>query len=43
MCQVYRSNASTNQYVREIIQKSDLANIELAVKFNHIAPSPSKE
>jgi hypothetical protein len=30
MCQIYHSNASTNQHVREIIQKSDLANVELA-------------
>ncbi len=30
MCQVYHSNARTNQHVREIIQQSDLSNVELA-------------
>jgi transposase-like protein len=30
MCQIYHSNARTNQHIREIIQKSDLANVELA-------------
>jgi len=34
MSQVYHSNASTNQHVREIIQKSDLANVELANKYS---------
>jgi len=33
MCQVYHSNAKTNQHVREIIQKSDLTNVELADKY----------
>ena len=32
--QVYHSNARTNQHVREIIQKSDLTNVELAQKYN---------
>ena len=34
MSQVYHSNARTNQHVREIIQKSDLTNTELAQKYN---------
>jgi transposase InsO family protein len=34
MSQVYHSNARTNQHVREIIQKSDLTNVELADKYN---------
>jgi transposase-like protein len=34
MSQVYHSNARTNQYVREIIQKSNLTNTELAAKYN---------
>jgi len=34
MCQVYHSNARTNQYVRKIIQKSDLTNVELANKYS---------
>jgi transposase InsO family protein len=34
MCQVYHSNASTNQHVRAIIQQSDLTNVELANKYN---------
>jgi len=33
MCQVYHSNNRTNQYVRKIIQKSDLASVELANKY----------
>ena len=34
MSQVYHSNARTNQHVREIIQKSDLTNVELADKYD---------
>ena len=34
MSQVYHSNARTNQHVREIIQKSDLTNVELAKRYN---------
>jgi len=34
MCQVYHSNARTNQHVREIIQKSNLASVELANTYN---------
>lgn len=34
MCQVYHSNAKTNQHVRAIIQKSDLASVELANKYS---------
>ena len=34
MSQVYHSNARTNQHVREIIQKSDLTNVELADKYS---------
>jgi len=34
MCQVYHSNAKTNRHVRAIIQKSDLASVELAEKYN---------
>lgn len=34
MSQVYHSNAVTNLHVREIIQKSDLANTELATKYS---------
>ncbi|MCF6184648.1 MAG: integrase core domain-containing protein [Bacteroidales bacterium] len=34
MSQVYHSNARTNQHVREIIQNSDLTNVELAKKYN---------
>jgi len=30
MPQVYHSNARTNQHAREIIQKSNLANVEFA-------------
>ncbi len=30
MCQIYHSNARTYRHVREIIQESDLANVELA-------------
>ncbi len=33
MSQVYHSNARTNQHVREIIQKSNLTNTELAHKY----------
>jgi transposase-like protein len=33
MSQVYHSNARTNQYGREIIQKSDLTNVELAKRY----------
>jgi len=29
MSQVYHSNARTNQHIREIIQKSNLTNVEL--------------
>ena len=34
MSQVYHPNARTNQHLREIIQKSDLTNVELATKYN---------
>ncbi len=34
MSQVYHPNAKTNQHLREIIQKSDLTNVELANKYN---------
>ncbi len=34
MSQIYHSNARTNQHVREIIQRSDLTNVELAQKYN---------
>jgi len=34
MSQVYHSNARTNQHVREIIQKSNLTNVELAKSYN---------
>lgn len=34
MCQIYHSNARTNQHVRDIIQKSDLTNVELSRKYN---------
>ena len=34
MSQVYHSNARTNQHIREIIQKSDLTNIELSQIYN---------
>lgn len=34
MSQVYHPNARTNQHLREIIQKSDLTNVELASKYN---------
>lgn len=40
MCQVYHSNASTNSHIREIIQKSDLPNVELA---RSISPETVKE
>jgi hypothetical protein len=30
MLQVYHSNAKTNSHTREMIQKSDLNNVELA-------------
>jgi DNA-binding transcriptional regulator YiaG len=42
MCQIYHSNASTNQHVREIIQKSDLANVELANKYSINVQTVSK-
>lgn len=42
MCQVYHSNASTNQYVRDIVQKSDLTNVELANKYNINVKTVSK-
>jgi transposase-like protein len=34
MSQVYHSNARTNQHVREIIQDSNLTNVELAEKYS---------
>ena len=34
MSQVYHPNARTNQHLREIIQKSNLTNVELASKYN---------
>ena len=34
MSQVYHSNARTNQHVREIIQNSNLTNVELASKYS---------
>lgn len=34
MSQVYHSNARTNQHIREIIQKSNLTNVELANNYN---------
>ena len=34
MSQVYHSNARTNQHIREIIQKSNLTNVELAKNYN---------
>ena len=34
MSQVYHSNARINKHVREIIQKSDLTNVELADKYD---------
>ena len=34
MSQVYRSNAKLNQHSREIIQNTELANVELAARFN---------
>ena len=34
MSQVYHPNARTNQHLREIIQKSNLTNVELATKYN---------
>ncbi len=42
MCQVYHSNASTNRHVREIIQKSDLANVELANMYSINVQTVSK-
>jgi len=33
MSQVYHSNARTNQYVRSIIQESNLTNVELAANY----------
>jgi len=34
MSQVYHSNARTNSHIREIIQKSNLSNLELAKKLS---------
>ena len=34
MSQVYHSNAKTNQHLREIIQKSNLTNVELSNNYN---------
>ena len=34
MSQVYHSNAKTNSHIREIIQKSNLSNLELAKKLS---------
>ena len=34
MSQVYHSNARTNQHVREIIQESELTNVELANRYS---------
>ena len=34
MSQAYHSNARTNQHIREIIQKSNLTNVELAKNYN---------
>ena len=34
MSQVYHSNAKLNQHSREIIQNTELANVELAARFN---------
>lgn len=42
MCQVYHSNAKTNQHVRSIIQESDLKNIELAQKYGISIKTVSK-
>ena len=42
MCQVYHSNAKTNQHVRSIIQESDLTNIELANKYGISVKTVSK-
>ncbi|MFA7026953.1 MAG: hypothetical protein WC163_03140 [Sulfurovum sp.] len=42
MCQVYHSNASTNRHVRDIVQKSDLTNVELANKYNINVKTVSK-
>lgn len=42
MCQVYHSNASTNSHIREIIQKSDLTNDELASIYNINVKTVSK-
>jgi len=42
MCQVYHSNAKTNQHVRSIIQESDLKNIELAQKYGISVKTVSK-
>ena len=42
MCQVYHSNAKTNQHVRSIIQKSNLTNIELADKYGVSVKTISK-
>jgi len=42
MCQVYHSNAKTNQHVRSIIQEYDLKNIELAQKYGISVKTVSK-
>ena len=34
MSQVYHSNAKTNSHIREIIQQSNLTNVELANIYN---------
>ena len=34
MSQVYHGNAKTNSHTRDMIQKSDLSNVELAQKYN---------
>jgi len=42
MCQVYHSNAKTNQHVRGIIQKSTLPNVELASQYSINVQTVSK-
>ena len=42
MCQVYHSNARTNQHVRGIIQKSTLPNVELASQYSINVQTVSK-
>ena len=34
MSQAYHPNTRTSQHLREMIQKSDLTNVELAAKYN---------